>query len=148
VIPPYLDTSALIKRYDPQEPGAEAVRALLEKAKVVLTSALTPVEAVSAFRMKERSGVFSAEEVHLAIEVLEAHTALQYRLVSPGPPVYREAKRLLLSYKLRAYDALQLATALVAVRVGGLEAGALEFWTADRDQAEAARAEGLSVRPC
>jgi predicted nucleic acid-binding protein len=146
VIPPYLDTSALIKRYDPQEPGAGAVVARLEETRVILTSALTPVEAVSAFRMKQRSGVFSAEEVRLAVEVLEAHTALQYRLVSPKPPVYREAKRLLLRYKLRAYDALQLATALVVVRVSGLEVGALEFWTADRDQAGAAQAEGLSVR--
>jgi predicted nucleic acid-binding protein len=146
VIPPFLDTSALVKRYDPHEPGGSEVRALLEGAKAVLVSSLAIVEAVSAFRIKERQGVFTPEEVHLAVEALEAHAALQYRSVPPRPPVLREAKRLLLRHKLRAYDALHLATALVVARVGGLHPQELPFWTADEEQAKAAEAEGLAVR--
>ena len=146
MIPPYLDTSALVKRYDPEEPGAEEVRALFTRVRAVLTSSLAMVEAISAFRIKERQGVFTPEEVRLAVEALEAHAALQYRLVPPRPAVLREAKRLLLRHKLRAYDALHLATALVVARVGGVESGKLLFFTADEDQARAAEAEGLAVR--
>ena len=146
MIPPYLDTSALVKRYDPEEPGAEGVRALFTRVRAVLTSSLAVVEAVSAFRIKERQGTFTPEEVRLAVEALEAHAALQYRLVPPRLPVLREAKRLLLRHKLRAYDALHLATALVVARVEGMEPRELPFFTADEDQARAAEAEGLTVK--
>lgn len=57
--PSYLDTSALVKRYDPEEPGAEEVRALFTRVRAVLTSSLAMVEAISAFRIKERQGVFT-----------------------------------------------------------------------------------------
>ena len=146
MILPYLDTSALVKRYDPEEPGAEEVRTLFTEVRAVLTSSLAVVEAVSAFRIKERQGVLTPEEVRLAVEALEAHAALQYRLVPPKPPVLREAKRLLLRHKRRAYDALHLATALVVARVAGVEPRKLPFWTADEEQARAGEAEGLAVK--
>ncbi len=68
MILPYLDTSALVKRYDPEEPGAEEVRTLFTEVRAVLTSSLAVVEAVSAFRIKERQGVLTPEEVRLAVE--------------------------------------------------------------------------------
>jgi predicted nucleic acid-binding protein len=141
----YFDTSALVKRYDPAEAGAARVMARLNAAPVVLSSPLTAVEVVSAFRIKERQGVFSADEVELALAAFEAHAAVGYRWVAPQPATYLEARRLLLSYTLRAYDVMHLATALSIVRAAGLQPGQLEFWTADQDQAAAARAEGLEV---
>ncbi|GIW31550.1 MAG: ribonuclease VapC [Meiothermus sp.] len=141
----YFDTSALVKRYDPWEAGAERVMARLEEALPVLSSTLTPVEVTSALRTKERSGVFTTAEVKLALAAFEAHAAVGYRWVAPQPATYLEARRLLLSYTLRAYDAMHLATALSIVRAAGLQPGQLEFWTADQDQAAAARAEGLEV---
>jgi len=142
----YLDTSALVKRYDPNEKGAAKVIALLSNPATVLTSTLTPIEVISAFRMKERSGAFTAEEVRLAVRAFEAHASVEYKLIAPQPATYLEAKRLLLSHTLRAYDALHLATALTVVRAAGIQPGQLEFWSADRAQAAAAVAEGLEVR--
>ncbi|MCS7059358.1 MAG: type II toxin-antitoxin system VapC family toxin [Meiothermus sp.] len=141
----YFDTSALVKRYDPNEQGAAEVIQLLGRSVTLFTSTLTSIEVVSTFRIKERSGVFTAREVRLAVAAFDAHASVEYRLVAPQPSTYLEAKRLLLSYKLRAYDALHLATALTIVRVAGIQPGQLEFWTADREQAAAARAEGLAV---
>lgn len=141
----YFDTSALVKRYDPAEAGAARVMARLNAAPVVLSSPLTAVEVVSAFRIKERQGVFSADEVELALAAFEAQAALQYRWVAPQPSTYQEARRLILAYPLRAYDAMHLATALSVVKAAGLRPGQLEFWTGDQAQAAAAGAEGLAT---
>lgn len=141
----YFDTSALIKRYDPNETGSAKVIRLLSKPQTLYTSSLTTVEVVSTFRIKERNKVFTAAEVKLAVAAFEAHVAVEYRLVAPQPFSYLEAKRLLLSHKLRAYDAMHLATALTIVRAAGITPGQLEFWTSDRDQAAAAKAEGFTV---
>ncbi|WP_018467044.1 type II toxin-antitoxin system VapC family toxin [Calidithermus timidus] len=141
----YVDTSALVKRYDPNEKGAAKVIALLSSPATVLTSTLTPIEVVSAFRIKERNGVFTAGEVQLALMAFEGHVSLEYKLVAPQPGTYLEAKRLLLSYALRAYDAMHLATALTIVQAAGIQPGQLEFWTADQAQAAAAAAEGFGV---
>jgi len=141
----YFDTSALIKRYDPNEAGAAQVITLLSSPPIVLTSTLTAVEVVSAFRIKERNQVLTAAEVRLALAAFEAHAAVEYGLVAPQPYTYLEAKRLLQTYKLRAYDAMHLATALTIVQAAGIKPGQLQFWTSDRDQAAAAKAEGLAV---
>lgn len=141
----YFDTSALIKRYDPNEAGAAQVITLLSSPQIVFTSTLTTVEVASTFRIKERSQVFTAAEVRLALAAFEADAAVKYRLVAPQPPTYLEAKRLLLTHMLRAYDAMHLATALTIVQAAGIKPGQLKFWTSDRDQATAAAAEGLAV---
>jgi predicted nucleic acid-binding protein len=54
-----------------------------------------------------------------------------------------DAIRLVRKYTLRAGDALHLASALILRKVLGLRSFA--FLTADREQAEAARAENLKV---
>ncbi|GIW26183.1 type II toxin-antitoxin system VapC family toxin [Meiothermus sp.] len=141
----YFDTSALVKRYDPNEAGASQVMAFLDSGSTVFTSTLTALEVVSAFRIKERSGVLTTRTLQLALTAFEAHALVAYKQVAPQPSTYLEGKRLLLSYKLRAYDALHLATALTIVRVAGIQPGQLEFWTADQEQAAAARVEGLAV---
>lgn len=141
----YFDTSALIKRYDPNEAGSATVIALLSTPQTVFTSSLTSVEVVSTFRTKERNKVFTAAEVKLAVAAFEAHAAAEYKLVAPQPGSYSGAKRLLLTHKLRAYDAMHLATALTIVQAAKIKPGQLEFWTSDRDQAAAAKAEGFAV---
>lgn len=142
----YFDTSALIKRYDPNETGSSTVITLLSTPQTVFTSSLTAVEVVSTFRIKERNGVFTSAEVKLAVAAFEAHAAAEYKLVAPQPGSYLEAKRLLLAHKLRAYDAMHIATALTIVQAAGIKPGQLEFWTGDKDQAAAAKAEEFAVR--
>ena len=65
----------------------------------------------------------------------------QYRLVDADDDAYLQAQQLVLRHPLRSLDALQLASALAGV-TRGLD---LQFWTADRQQATAAEAEGLDV---
>lgn len=50
-----------------------------------------------------------------------------------------------LAHKLRAYDAVHVATALTIVSAAQIPPLQLEFWTSDQDQAAAATAEGLAV---
>lgn len=142
----YFDTSALIKRYDPNEAGSASVIALLSIPQTVFTSSLTAAEVVSTFRIKERNGVFTSADVKLAVAAFEAHAAAEYKFVDPQPGGYLEAKRLLLAHKLRAYDAMHIATAFIIVKAAGIKPGQLEFWTGDKDQAAAAKAEGFAVR--
>ena len=67
----------------------------------------------------------------------------QYEVVELSDSVYAWAEQFAARYPLRTLDALQVASALAfrarAPRVR------LEFWTADRQQAAAADAEGLDV---
>jgi len=66
-MPAYFDTSALVKRYDPNEVGATLVAAFFATPQAIFTSALTPVEVMSAFRQKQRGGAFAAAQFSLAV---------------------------------------------------------------------------------
>lgn len=144
-MPICFDTSALVKRYDPNEVGASRVTAFFATPQAIFTSALTPVEVMSAFRQKQRSGAFTAAQFNLAVRDFQAHSPLEYALVQPQPSSFAMAQRLVLAYKLRAYDAMHIATALTIVEAAGLKPKQLEFWTSDQDQATAAEAEGIAV---
>jgi uncharacterized protein len=141
----YFDTSALVKRYDTRETGASQVIALFATTPNIFTSSLTPLEVISALRIKERSSAFTANDVYHMTTTLDLHTNAQYDLIPPQPNTYLQARQLLLTYKLRAYDAIHIATALTIVQAANVQAQQLEFWTSDNDQALAARAMGLTV---
>jgi predicted nucleic acid-binding protein len=143
----YLDTSALVKRYDPYEVNAASVTELCDPAAAnsLYTSGLTGPEVASALRRKEREGHLSADGVQRAWRAFQAHASTEYTLLAVIPDILREAERLILTRKLRAFDAVHLACAL-AVQTLLPEDTALEFATADRDQATAAESVGLKVR--
>ena len=140
-----MDSSALVKRYAPQEINASQITALFTSSLSIYTSNLTPIEIISAFRNKERFGDFSKAMVNAAINDFEAHSPKDYKLVQAVPNTYIEAKRMLLTYKLRAYDAMHVATALTIVQAANIPSIQLEFYTGDKDQAVAAQAEGFTV---
>jgi len=143
----FMDTSALVRRYDPEERGSASVEALCSRdaGHVVFTARLTGLEVASAFNRKLREGRFDADRLEHVWALFIAHWHEQYRVVGLDEPVFARAEQLLFSYPLRAYDALQLACGL---RVAGLLSDLqrdLRFCTADRTQARAAAAEGLEV---
>ncbi|MBF6595076.1 MAG: type II toxin-antitoxin system VapC family toxin [Thermaceae bacterium] len=144
-MPYYFDTSALVKRYDPQENGAVQVIGFFSSPVAVFTSVITPLEVVSALRIKERNSIFTANSVQALVRALDLHLLTDYELLIPQPQTYLEARRLLLTYKLRAYDALHVATALTITSAARIPPSQLEFWTSDQDQAAAATAEGFTV---
>lgn len=143
----YLDTSALVKRYAPHERNADAILALCdpEAGHTLFTSSLSGPEVASALRRKEREGYLSATGVQRAWTVFQAHAEVEYVLLAVSAPVLREAEQLILNHKLRAFDAVHLASAL-AVQTLLQGGGDLEFVTADKDQAAAAKDVGLKVQ--
>ncbi len=143
----YFDTSALVKRYDPSEPGAAVVIALCERRAEhnLYTSELAGPETASVLRRKEREGRLNADEVKRAWAAYQGHARSQYILLAVHSDLVRHGERLILNHQLRAFDALHLASALAVHAILG-EAERIEFVTADREQAEAASQVGLGVR--
>ncbi|MGH2355237.1 MAG: type II toxin-antitoxin system VapC family toxin [Chloroflexota bacterium] len=142
----YFDTSALVRRYHPAEPGSSRVRALCRRTSgnVLTTAYLTPPEVASAFSRKLREGSISREQQRRGWRLFNRHRRDQYHVLALYDQICRRAEDLLFAHTLRAYDALQLATALQAARLLGALAD-FSFCTADRAQAVAATAEGLQV---
>ena len=112
----------------------------------VIISRLTPVEVASALARKAREGVLDAPRHELLWRSFLTHWRRQYSAVTVDDQVLLEAQRWVVIHGLRAYDAVQLGCAkriATLVAVGSGEP--LRFVTADRAQANAARAEGLDV---
>jgi predicted nucleic acid-binding protein len=142
----FLDTSALVRRYDRAEAGASRVRAACapSQGNTLLVARLASVETASAFARKVRQGAFSAADQRRLWRLFRAHWRDQYQVVALTDHVHSRAEQLLFRYPLRAYDALHLGCALTVV--AQLSSSAPEFWTGDRQQAQAAGREGLAVQ--
>ncbi len=141
----FLDTSALVRRYDRAEPGAARVRAACAQARgnTLVLARLATVEMASALARKTRDGTLNLTERTRLWRLFLAHRRDQYQVVALTDEVYARAEQLLFRHPLRAFDATHLSCALViAARLPLL---GLEFWTADRRQAQAAGVEGLAV---
>ncbi len=134
----YLDTSALVKLYLIEE-GAEAVRTAVAQAALVVTSAIAYVEARAAFVRRRREGALSAGEHRRTTRDLDADWP-RYLAIEVVTPIIREAARLAETHRLRAYDAVHLASATAARR---RLAGPVIFATWDGTLENAATREGL-----
>jgi predicted nucleic acid-binding protein len=107
----------------------------------LLSSVITPVEAVSAVSRRHRAG--EVTRAHFDAIVARMHAdCLYWDLVELGAGVLKGAERLILQRPVRTLDALHIASALVLQ----MESGAsLPFATADARQREAADYAGLKV---
>jgi predicted nucleic acid-binding protein len=133
----FLDTSAMAKRYV-REPGSSTMRTALRRGTIVVAR-ITYAELFAAIARAAREG--SITEAHRAIafaRIEEDFRALS--VVELRAAILQRVPALVVRHPLRAYDAVQLATAL-AVK----ETGALQLWTSDHALASAARQEGLRV---
>lgn len=130
-----LDPSALVKRYLP-EPGRDAVQAALAQAHQVAVAAHCKTELVSALAALRDS--LPEAELQRLLGLLQADFD-DFERIELDRRVETLTQALLLRHgRLPASDALHLAAAQ--------QAGADLFVTADRRQAEAARAEGLKTQ--
>jgi len=111
----YLDTSALIKHYV-SESGTEWVDDTVYRPgdNLVLTSRITMVEAWSALARRRQEASISPQHHASALAAFREECVTRYRFVELGPAVVEVCGRLLEDHALRAYDAVQLASALVA----------------------------------
>lgn len=141
----FLDSSAVLKRYL-REDGSSATRAL----EAMAVSSLARVEVGAALRRKQREGVLGAVEA----DALIASVALDcagtrtvepvYRVVPMREPVIVRAVELCGRHALRAYDALQLASAHV---VREIDTGCDTFACFDARLRDTAAAEGFLLLP-
>lgn len=106
----YLDTSALVKLYA-EEDGSVLVRDTVSHAVVVATSAIAYVEARAAFSRRRYEGGLSTSELRACVRDLDGDWP-RYLVVDVTEAVIREGAQLAEAHRLRAYDAVHLASAL------------------------------------
>jgi uncharacterized protein len=141
----FADSSALVKLYA-DEAGHEDVRGLVG----VAVAELARVEVPAALWRKQRMGELSASDARLLTADFEA----DYFGTDTEPPRFAaivatgalldEVARLCATHGLRAYDAVQLSTALAAHRA---DESCSDFAAFDRSLRTAAAAEGFNLVP-
>jgi predicted nucleic acid-binding protein len=136
----FWDTSAIVPLLV-AEHSTEAARKLHASDPSVIVSWLTPVECASAIARAEREGQLPPEEVTAAFARLD-ELSLTWREVEPSNDVREAARRLLRVHRLRAADAVQLASAIL---VAERRPPSLTLLTLDDRVEAAALKEGFVV---
>lgn len=143
----FFDSSALVKAYI-AETGTNWVRTVLDAPQNRISiSALAEVEVISALTRRFDEGDLTQNEIDQACDELRQDCAT-YFLVGITPQILEAAVDNVRHHSLRAYDAVQLASA-IAVRTTLLvsQGGAVDFTLVSADKAlnDAARREALQV---
>lgn len=143
----FLDSSALIKRYVP-EVGTPWMRSIAtpNAGNLILIAHITLAEIVSGAMRRKRDGSVS-ERTARAIRLLaDRHASREYRVVGLTEAIVRRAQDLLEIHPLRAYDSIQLASAIESnSRLVTAGLSPLIFVSADSRLLDAATAERLAV---
>jgi predicted nucleic acid-binding protein len=141
----FADSSALVKLYA-DEDGYHQVRGMAG----IAVAQLARVEVPAALWRKQRMGELSADDARLLTADFEADyfgtdsEPPRFAAVAAAGRLLDEAARLCASHGLRAYDAVQLSSAL-AVRRVDRSCGA--FAAFDRSLRTAAATEGFQLLP-
>ena len=136
----FWDTSALVPLLVAED-ATKAVTSLLTADPIVLVAWTTPVECASALARAEHDGHLSSAQASTAFARLDA-LAANWREVEPSNDLRDIARRLLRVHRLRAGDAIQLASASLAAE---RRPASLTFVTLDERLEAAAGKEGFPV---
>lgn len=148
----YFDASALVKAYV-WEIGTEDVRQVLREARAatpsarILTSRIAYAEAMSAVSRRESAHQLTPREASEVAHRLQADFAgpvLPYVVLDASPAVIHYAAGIARQHRLRALDAIHLATALAA-RFNTPSRINFHIASADQRLNQAATHEGLSI---
>ncbi len=143
----YVDSSALVKRHV-HEMGTAWLQGLCipTTGNVIITARISMVEVYSALNRRQRETHLNATDYADIVVDFSTICMTEYQLVELTAPVVERARSLLERHSLRAYDAVQLASALIAQDTL-LSAGLppLTFLAADDRLLVAAQAEGLAT---
>ncbi|MBI3330433.1 MAG: type II toxin-antitoxin system VapC family toxin [Nitrospinae bacterium] len=108
----FFDASALVKRYL-RETGSNWIRQLINRGQPrIFISSLSGAEVLAAMMRKGRTQEARPVARDRAVRAFRSEFATSYALIAPGPAVIHKAMDLILSYPLRGYDAVQLASVL------------------------------------
>ena len=143
----FFDSSALIKRYIAEDGTAWVRKTVLPSAgHRIFMAKITPIEMVSAVARRHREGSITDRTARHTRILIDRHTRREYQVVMLSDEVMIRAEDLLENYTLRAYDAVQLASALeINVYLSALKLPVLVFVSADKRLNAVARAESLTV---
>lgn len=136
----FWDSSALVPLLA-KEPRTREVQAALVRDGEVIVWWATRVECASAVARLEREGVLTASGMATCLQRLD-EVAAAWAEVMPCDEIRETARRLLLTYPLRAADALQLGAAWLAAE---RRPASMTFATFDDRLRDAARREGFAI---
>ena len=139
----FIDTSALVKRYI-TEIGSKWIQLLTDpnaNNKLIL-SRITWIEILSAFSRLKRERVIDESIFDVALQSFEFDWYTQYHIVEFNESLSNNAGKLVKKHPLRAYDSVQLASAL---RVQKIMTNSLIFVSSDIRLLKVAQNEGLQI---
>lgn len=143
----FLDSSAVVKRYV-EEVGTRWIEDLCDPSggSAVVLSQISLVEVAAAFASKYRRGVIDEETYYQLMADFLYDAQREYLLVPLNQAIVEMAIRLARHHQLRAYDAVQLSSALIVNRLlANRELGLVVFVSADEALIEAAQDEKLLI---
>jgi predicted nucleic acid-binding protein len=135
----------LVKLYA-DEADCEVIRAI----NVIVVSRVARVEVPAAIRKKQRMGELDEEQARALIAEFEAdyfgtvNAAPRFVVVDVTSAIFERAAALVATHPLRAYDAIQLASACIVQEV---DPACKSFACADATLRAAAAAEGFTLVP-
>jgi hypothetical protein len=143
----FLDSSAVVKRYA-AETGSSWITSLTDIAagNACWIASVTRVEILAALYLKVRTGEVTVAQAQQAEQAFRSELGSQFRLIAATPAILDHAMDLVAKHPLRAYDAVQLASALhLRSQCVALAMPAPTFVSADQELNRAAAAEGLAI---
>jgi len=141
----YADSSALVKRHI-SEAGSAWIEQEFDAASGnrIITTKLSVAEVLSALNRRRREANITATEYAKFSGDFLSFVETDYEMFELSDAVLLEAQRLLETYPLRAGDAIQLASALLAnAQLQTANLPALIFLASDARLLTAATSEGL-----
>ncbi len=142
-----VDSSGIIKRYV-KETGSEWIKSIChaDSGNQISLATITKVEVASAFCRRCREGTVTEKDRDRILNSFLFDCSNQYWLTELNTTMINKAIELTKHHPLRAYDAVQLAVALIINQaLLTRELPALKFVSADDRLCSAALVEGLSV---
>jgi predicted nucleic acid-binding protein len=147
----FFDASAIVKRYV-REPGSVWVRGVCEardgngnRVNRVAIAEIGRVEVAAAFAVLVRRNEISKSLGKHAYEQFIGEAAEEYRSIRLTPATVHNAAELTQRHPLKAYDAVQLASALAFQESLQASGVGLTFVSGDDNLLQAAHAEGLTT---
>jgi len=144
----FLDTSALVKRYVP-EIGSDWILSITDPAtdNHLAISQITWVEVHSALARRLRDGSLSAQRFDLIVQKVREDFENEYRVIDVDQTLIETATELVMQHPLRAYDSVQLASALrfQSTTLLSQPETRLIFISADNRLLDIAQSEGLAT---
>ena len=137
----YADSSALVQRHI-EEGGSVWVRThlIVSPAALIVTSDISVVEIFSALNRRVREGPLTPTTYQTLRADVVNLCATTYQCIELSLAIHDRAAGLLEQHALRAFDAIQLASALSAHEaIANTNAGLLTFVSADQRLLDAAR---------